>query len=287
MSGPVIDVHGLRVRYRGSAAPAVDGMTFGVRTGEIFGFLGPSGAGKSTVQKVLTRLLRRYEGRVEVLGRPLTGWHSDYYERIGVGFELPAQFSKLTGRENLTAFARLYSGATESPGYLLDLVGLGDAADQRAGTYSKGMRLRLNLARALINRPELLFLDEPTSGQDPVHAESVRAIIRAQAAAGRTVVLTTHDMATADQLCDRVAFVSRGRLAAVDAPRELKRVHGRPGVVVEYRADGQLGRREFGVDSIATDPSFARLANDGVIETIHTREASLDQVFAAVTAETL
>ncbi len=148
MAGPVIDVHGLRVRYQGSATDAVEDMSFSVGPGEIFGFLGPSGAGKSTVQKVLTRLLRHYRGRAEVLGRPLQDWRSDYYERIGVGFELPAQFSKLTARENLASFARLYTGRTESPARLLDLVGLGDAADRRVGTFSKGMRLRLNLARA-------------------------------------------------------------------------------------------------------------------------------------------
>lgn len=286
MADPVIDVRDLRVRYRGSEVNAVDGMSFTVEPGEIFGFLGPSGAGKSTVQKVLTRLLRDYQGQAEVLGRSLADWRSDYYEHIGVGFELPAAFGKLTARENLTSFARLYTGPTGPPDHLLDLVGLSHAAGQRVATFSKGMRLRLNLARALLNRPELLFLDEPTSGQDPVHAATIRALIRGQAEKGRTVFLTTHDMATADELCDRVAFVARGRIAAVDTPRGFKLTHGRPGVVVEYRSDGRLAQREFAVDSIAADPAFAKLASNG-IETIHTREATLDQVFAAVTRESL
>lgn len=287
MTGPAVDVRDLRVRYRGSGTDAVAGMSFGIEPGEIFGFLGPSGAGKSTVQKVLTRLLRGYRGRARVLGRPLEEWRSDYYERIGVGFELPAQFAKLTARENLAAFARLYAGPTEPTGRVLELVGLEDAADRRVSTFSKGMRLRLNLARALINRPDLLFLDEPTSGQDPVHAAAVRDIIRSQADAGRTVFLTTHDMATADLLCDRVAFVVRGRIAAVDTPRGFKLAHGRSGVVVEYRSGGRLLRREFDVEDLAADPAFAELARSGAVETVHTREASLEQVFAAVTEEDL
>ncbi len=138
-----------------------------------------------------------------------------------------------------------------------------------------------------MNRPELLFLDEPTSGQDPVHAADIRDLIRAQAEAGRTVFLTTHDMATADRLCDRVAFVAQGRIAAVDTPRGFKLTHGRPGVLVEYRTDGRLAQQEFDVDTIATDPAFAELARGNAVETIHTREASLDQVFAAVTRDRL
>ncbi|MDA8372299.1 MAG: ABC transporter ATP-binding protein [Nocardiopsaceae bacterium] len=284
MAGPVIDVNDLRFRYRGSAGDAVDGMNFTVEPGEIFGFLGPSGAGKSTVQKVLTRLLRGYRGDVRVLGRPLHAWGGDYYERIGVGFELPAGFGKLTARENLAAFAGLYRGPAESPEHLLDLVGLAHAADRRLTGFSKGMRMRLNLARALLNRPELLFLDEPTSGQDPVHAAALRAVIHDQARNGRTVFLTTHDMATADGLCDRVAFVVGGRIAAVGTPRALKLRYGRPGVTVEYRADGRLNSREFPMDALADDPEFAELLRRGAVETVHTREASLDEVFAAVTA---
>ncbi|MEY9214401.1 ABC transporter ATP-binding protein [Thermobifida halotolerans] len=288
MTETVITVENLTVRYRGGARPAVDGMSFEVARGEVFGFLGPSGAGKSTTQRVLTRLLRRYEGEVRVLGRPLGRWGADYFQRVGVGFELPAGFGRLTVRENLAAFASLYRGPVADLDELLARVDLADAADRRAGDLSKGMRMRLNLARAMVNRPELLFLDEPTSGQDPVRAARLRGLVRAAAEAGSTVFLTTHDMATADLLCDRVAFVVGGRIAAVDTPRGFKLRHGRPGVVVEFRVDGgPPRRREFTIGALVDDPELRRLLAEGAVETLHTREASLDDVFAAVTRETL
>jgi fluoroquinolone transport system ATP-binding protein len=279
-----ISVNGLEVTYPRADGPAVSGMSFEVARGEIFGFLGPSGAGKSTTQNVLTRLLRRYRGDVRVLGRPLDRWNADYFERVGVGFELPAGFGKLTVRENLAAFASLYRGPVADLDALLDSVDLADAAHRRVAELSKGMRMRLNLARALVNAPELLFLDEPTSGQDPVRAAMLRGLIRAAADAGATVFLTTHDMATADLLCDRVAFVSRGRIAAVDTPRGFKLRHGRPGLVAEIRG-GE--RRELPVSALADDAELLALVREGAVETLHTREATLDDVFAAVTRETL
>ena len=252
MSELVIEVSGLRVRYRGAAADAVAGIDFTVAAGEVFGFLGPNGAGKSTTQRVLTGQHRDFDGSVTVLGRPVRDWGRGLYQRIGVGFELPAYFPKLTGRENLAAFAALYDssalydGPAEPVDTVLAAVGLDEAADRRAADYSKGMKMRLNLARAILHRPDVLFLDEPTSGLDPVSAEDVRGIIRAQAAAGRTVFLTTHDMVTADDLCDRVAFLHQGRLAALDTPRALKLAHGHRTIAVEHVCNGQICRDEFG-----------------------------------------
>ncbi|MQA25595.1 MAG: ATP-binding cassette domain-containing protein [Micromonosporaceae bacterium] len=279
----IIEVEGLRMRYRGAAADAVDGISFGVERGEIFGFLGPNGAGKSTTQRILTRLLRGHRGRADVLGRPVAAWGPDYYEHIGVGFELPAHFSKLTARENLAAFASLHRGPTDDPDALLRQVDLQAAADQRVASFSKGMQMRLNLARALVNRPRVLFLDEPTSGMDPVHANAVRQLIRDQAAEGRTVFLTTHDMATAEQLCDRVAFMVDGRVAAIDTPRNFRIAHGQPSVVVEHRIEGGLRRAEFPLLALGANAAFLELARNGAVETIHTREASLDDVFATIT----
>ncbi|MGQ4268832.1 ABC transporter ATP-binding protein [Nocardiopsis changdeensis] len=284
MSAPVITVEGLSVRYPGAASPAVDGMDFTVGRGEVFGFLGPSGAGKSTAQKVLTRLLRRYRGEVGVLGRRLEEWGRDYFERVGVGFELPAGFGRLTARENLAAFASLYRGPVEDPAELLERVDLAGAADLRLSELSKGMRMRLNLARALVNRPDVLFLDEPTSGQDPVRAALVRDVVRAAADRGCAVFLTTHDMATADLLCDRVAFVVRGRIAAVDSPRGFRLRHGRPGIVAELRGGGV---REVAARALADDAELLGLLREGAVETLHTREASLADVFTEVTREQL
>lgn len=279
----VISVADLRVRYRGASGDAVQRMDFTVGAGEVFGFLGPSGAGKSTVQHVLTRLLRGYEGHVRVFGRPLQEWNRDYYERIGVGFELPAEFTRLTAKENLEVFASLYRGPVGNPTELLNRVDLGDAMDQRLSTFSKGMRMRLSLARALLNRPRLLFLDEPTSGQDPVRAAHLREVIRAEADRGTTVFLTTHDMHTAEHLCDRLAFVVDGRIAAIDTLDGFRRRYGRPGVVAEYSIAGHSYRRTFDLTDLGAGGELSGLAASGAVTALHTREATLDDVFAAVT----
>lgn len=283
MAEPVISVADLRMRYRGAAHDAVDSICFDVWPGEVFGLLGPNGAGKSTTQKILTKLLRGYEGQALVFGESIDRWGADYYERVGVGFELPAHYSRLTARENLVAFASLYSGPTADAMALLDAVELVDVADRPVAEFSKGMQMRLGLARALVNEPDLLFLDEPTSGMDPVHATQVRELIAEQAQRGRTVFVTTHDMATVDQLCDRVAFMVDGQIRAIDSPRGFRLTYGQRQVEVEYRTDGRVARTHFGLDELGTDAGFLELARSGLVETIHTREASLDEVFVAVT----
>ncbi|MGB0971085.1 MAG: ABC transporter ATP-binding protein [Mycobacterium sp.] len=284
----VIDVRDLAYTYPKSEHPAVRSMDFTVGRGEIFGFLGPSGAGKSTTQKLLIGLLRGHAGQAMVWGRDPLDWGPDYYQRIGVSFELPNHYLKLTGAENLRFFASLYEGDTLDPHYLLEAVGLGDAADIRVGQYSKGMQMRLTFVRSLINEPELLFLDEPTSGMDPVNARTVKNMILDLKARGRTVFLTTHDMATADELCDRVAFVVEGRIAALDEPAELKIARSQRLVEVQYRGpQGRLATSEFPLDGLAEDPAFHAVLRDYHVETIHTREASLNDVFVDVTGRSL
>ncbi|SOJ54573.1 Fluoroquinolones export ATP-binding protein [Mycobacterium simulans] len=284
----VIRVRGLTFSYPKATQPAVRGMDFTVGRGEIFGFLGPSGAGKSTTQKLLIGLLRDHGGEAAVWGREPLDWGPDYYERIGVSFELPNHYQKLTGNENLRFFASLYAGATADPMQLLDAVGLADAAHIRVGKYSKGMQMRLTFARSLINNPELLFLDEPTSGLDPVNARKIKDIVLNLKAQGRTIFLTTHDMSTADELCDRVAFVVDGRIVALDAPTELKVARSRRRVRVEYRGDdGRLESSEFAMDGLADDPAFHSVLRNHHVETIHSREASLDDVFVEVTGRRL
>lgn len=284
----VIDVRELTYTYPRTAEPAVRGMDFTVGRGEIFGFLGPSGAGKSTTQKLLIGLLRGHGGQALVWGRDPLDWGPNYYQRIGVSFELPNHYLKLTGAENLQFFASLYDRAVPDPRSLLDDVGLSDAADIRVAKYSKGMQMRLTFARSLVNNPELLFLDEPTSGLDPVNARRVKDIILDLKARGRTVFLTTHDMATADELCDRVAFVVDGRIVALDAPAELKIARSRRLVRLEYRsAQGTLQTAEFPMDGLADDPEFHTVLRGHHVETIHSREASLDEVFVDVTGRSL
>jgi fluoroquinolone transport system ATP-binding protein len=267
---------------------AIRGMDFTVDRGEIFGFLGPSGAGKSTTQRLLIGLLRGHGGEATVWGREPAVWGSDYYERIGVSFELPNHYQKLSGLENLRFFASLYARATLDPVQLLDAVGLAGDAHTRVSKYSKGMQMRLTFARSLINDPELLFLDEPTSGLDPVNARMVKNMILDLKARGRTVFLTTHDMATADELCDRVAFVVDGTIVALDRPAELKIARSRRVVEVEYRGSGgDLQTAEFSMDTLADDPAFHAVLRRHQVETIHSREASLDDVFVEVTGRRL
>lgn len=287
-TSPVIRVSGLTFTYPKTTEPAVRGMDFSVDRGEIFGFLGPSGAGKSTTQKLLIGLLRGHGGQATVWGRDPLDWGPDYYQRIGVSFELPNHYQKLTGLENLQFFASLYDGPTADPMKLLASVGLTDAAHTRVAKYSKGMQMRLTFARSLINEPELLFLDEPTSGLDPVNVRKVKDIILDLKAQGRTIFLTTHAMSAADELCDRVAFVVDGRIVALNTPAELKIARSRRRVRIEYRGgDGRLEATEFDMDGLADDPAFRAVLRDHHVETIHSREASLDDVFVEVTGRQL
>lgn len=284
----VIRVRGLTFTYPKSTQPAVRGMDFSVGRGEIFGFLGPSGAGKSTTQKLLIGLLRGHGGEATVWGQDPLKWGPDYYQRIGVSFELPNHYQKLTGLENLRFFASLYDGDTLDPMELLGAVGLADDADTRVGKYSKGMQMRLTFIRSLINDPDLLFLDEPTSGLDPVNARKVKDMILDLKARGRTVFLTTHDMATADELCDRVAFVVDGRIVALDTPAELKIARSQRRVRVQFRGEnGSLEAAEFAMDGLADDPAFHSVLRDHHVETIHSREATLDDVFVETTGRQL
>jgi fluoroquinolone transport system ATP-binding protein len=283
----VIEVDELTFRYPKAVEPAVKGMSFTVGGGEVFGFLGPSGAGKSTTQKILTGLLSGHGGGVAVWGRDPAAWGSGYYQRIGVSFELPNHYQKLTALENLRFFASLYEGPTEDPTALLELVDLAEHADVRVGKFSKGMQMRLVFARALLHRPELLFLDEPTSGMDPMNARRIKDAIRAVREQGRTVFLTTHDMATAEELCDRVAFVVDGRIAALDTPTEHKISRSRRTVRVTYRSGSSLQTEDFPLDGLADDDGFRALAREHHVEALHSQEASLEDVFIDITGRSL
>lgn len=283
----MITVRDLRYTYTGADDPAVCGLNFDVENGEVFGFLGPSGAGKSTTQNVLIGLFDDYAGDVRVFDREVREWGRDFYERVGMAAETPNLYRKLTGRENLELFASLYGGANRDPIELLERVGMADAADRRVGAYSKGMQMRLNFVRSLIHDPALLFFDEPTAGLDPSNAQAVKAVVEDINAEGTTVFLTTHDMTVADQLCDRVAFIVDGQLPVIDTPRALKLTHGEPTVRVEYRSDGALTTQRFHVADLGTNETFHDLLRDEQVETIHTEEATLEDVFIAVTGEEL
>jgi ABC-2 type transport system ATP-binding protein len=220
-----LECRGLRHRFGDHAA--VDGIDLVIRPGEVFGLLGPNGAGKTTTIRVVNTLLPVQEGEVSVFGYDVRRQPMAVRRLLGY---VPQQLSiegAITGRENVTWFARLFDvPRSERDGRVadaLEIMGLSDAADRLAGTYSGGMVRRLELAQALVNRPALLILDEPTVGLDPVARDSVwQRVEELRAATGMTVLLTTHYMEEADTLCDRVALMHLGRIRTDGAPNELK-----------------------------------------------------------------
>jgi fluoroquinolone transport system ATP-binding protein len=283
----MIRVADLSFTYPKATKPAIEGLGFEVERGEIFGFLGPSGAGKSTTQRILIGLLRQYQGSVSVFDRRLSEWGSDYYERIGVSFEFPTHFLKLSALENLRYFGRLYRTQARTPPELLELVGLRDDGNMLVSQYSKGMKNRLSVARALLHDPELLFMDEPTVGLDPGNARRIKSLISSQKEAGKTVFLTTHDMTVADELCDRVAFIVDGRIEIVERPRELKLRYGHATVRIEYRSADNIEASEFAMTNLADNSDFLNLLRTKELRTMHSQEASLEDVFIRVTGRGL
>jgi len=285
----MISVKDLRFTYPKANKETLHGLNFEIADKEIFGFLGPSGAGKSTTQKIIIGLLKGYDGSITVLGKEIRDWGQDYYEHIGVSFELPNHYLKLTALENLNYFRSLYSRDTHAPIEVLEWVGLKDDADKLVSDYSKGMKVRLNVARGLLHKPKVLFLDEPTSGLDPVNARKVKDLILRLRDNGTTVFVTTHNMTVADELCDRVAFINSGQISVIDAPSTLKKQYGKREVTVEYLNGTQTTHsQQFPLDGLGNNDTFLQLLQSGNhIETIHTQETTLERIFIEVTGEEL
>jgi ABC-2 type transport system ATP-binding protein len=270
-------VSGISYSYDG--VKAVDAVSFTIGPGEILGFLGPNGAGKSTTIKMVTGQLRPEEGSIAVLGMDMPARMTDIQARIGVCFEEKNLYSAMTAVENLKFYARLFGIPRLDPRPLLERVGLADRADDRVADYSKGMRQRLMMARTLVNEPDVLFLDEPTDGLDPVSAQSIRKIIEGEAERGVAVLLTTHDMNEADKLSDRVAFIDKGRILALDTPENLKIEHGSRSIRVRTRRADGIDERVIPLDEAgAEDRVREAVSADGLL-TVHTEEATLEDIF--------
>lgn len=282
-----LHIQNLEFTYPKTKKIAINNVSFHIKRGEIFGFLGPNGAGKSTTQKVIIGLLKRYKGNIELLGKNLKNWKNDLYEHIGVCFEFPNHYQKLTALENLQLFSSFYRQTTIDPYELLAMVSLDTDANQRVGSFSKGMKTKLNFVRALLNNPQMLFLDEPTTGLDPVSARQIKNIILEKNKEGATIFLTTHNMTDADELCDRVGFMIDGGLALIENPKDLKLKHGKKMVQVEYLQNGDLSQQEFSLANLGTNNTFIDLLNSGQVQTIHTQEATLDDVFIKITGRQL
>ena len=285
MDQPAIAVSDIRFAY--GETRAVNGISFEVQPGEVFGFLGPNGAGKSTTVKILTGMLVPAGGAVTMLGKDVRKNRTRIHERMGVCFEEKNLYLEMTARENLEFFARLFGIRRYDAAAALRRVGLSERQDDRVKRFSKGMRQRLMVARALVNTPDLLFLDEPTDGLDPVSARSIRAIVEEEAARGAAVVLTTHDMSEADRLSDRVAFINEGLIVATDTPENLKLEHGRRSVRVRLRSEDGVEERVVGLDGPEAGELLKSVADDPRLMTIHTEEATLEDIFVKLTGRGL
>jgi fluoroquinolone transport system ATP-binding protein len=283
----MITVNNMAYRYAAASQHAVNNLSFDVRPGEIFGLLGPSGAGKSTTQKILISLLKDFEGEISVFGKDLKKWDNSYYEQVGVSFELPNHFLKLTANENLNYYLSLYQCKTRTPQEVLSWVGLETDGDTLVSQYSKGMKNRLSVARALLHNPRLIFLDEPTSGLDPVNARNIKEIILTQKNEGKTVFLTTHDMQVADQLCDRVAFIVDGNIRLIDSPHALKIAYQKPLVQVEYLIDDSPHVAEFSLEGLHQNQSFQKILAQNHLIAIHSLDATLEDIFIQITGRSL
>jgi ABC-2 type transport system ATP-binding protein len=280
----MIEAHDLR-RTFGSKV-AVAGISFSVRRGEIFGLLGPNGAGKTTTIRMLTGQIEASGGSAVVAGCDIVTERTQLKERIGVVFEEQNLYERLSARLNLEFSCWLYRLPESRVDEVLDLVRLRDRAKEPVRTFSNGMKQRLVVARALLHRPPMLFLDEPSRGLDPISAREVRQTVKQFSQEGITILLTTHLMDEADQLCQQVAFIVDGQLVANDTPRNLKLAHGERALLVTLE-EGQNGNRSLSEKTLSLDDPLdqQRLSEwiaQGKVGAVHSREATLEEVFIEV-----
>ena len=286
MNKQAIVAEGLVYKY--GDLTAVNGISFTVGEGEVLGFLGPNGAGKSTTVKMLTGQLLPSDGRATLLGLDVARQAKQIQAQIGVCFEFSNLYESMTAADNLELFARLFGVRGFNAHAMLERVGLGDKGHLRVETYSKGMRQRLMVGRALVNQPRILFLDEPTDGLDPVSSETIRNLIRDEQQRGTTVFLTTHDMVEADKLSTRVAFIEKGQIVAIDTPHALKQKYGQRAIKAEVLgANGQLEVREIALDGADTATAVHHLFATEKVITLHSEEATLEDIFIQMTGRGL
>lgn len=281
----MIRVENLTYQYPTATIQTLKGLNFNISQGEIFGFLGPSGAGKSTCQKILYKILNNFGGVIEINGKSINKWGQEYFERIGVGFELPNHYGKLTALENLELFGAFYQKNCLLPVMsLLEKVGLEADANKRVESFSKGMKMRLNFVRAIMHNPDVLFFDEPTSGLDPVNAFKVKELIKDLKDQGKTIFITTHDMTTADELCDNVSLIVDGNIMVTDTPKKLKLQYGKNTVKAELKNGKVLN---FPLKKLGENSDFLDFIKSDELLRIHTQEATLEKVFIQLTGKAL
>ena len=280
--GNIIDVQHLKKTFKESEA--IKDISFTIKKGETFGFLGPSGSGKTTTIKILTAQLAPSSGNITLFGQDVGYLRtSEGRKRFGILTDNSGLYARLTIEENLTLFRDLYNLPKDSLKEALDFVNLYEERKKRLSVLSKGMIQRVNLARAILHKPELLFLDEPTSALDPGNSFHIHEGIRSLNASGTTVFLTTHDMAEADLLCNRVAFLHNGVIKEMGPPKELKKKFADNTITVELK-DGQTEIISGGAHDAAKLHDW--MVRDEV-GSIHSNEPTLGDIFLKVTGRIL
>src|SRR4026209_1820182 len=263
---------------------AVDNISFSVQSGEIFGFLGHNGAGKTTTIRMLSGQLLPTSGHARVAGCDVITEQQRLKPLIGVVSEHQNLYERMSGRENLEFAARLYGQDIRRVDEALRQVGLLERAADNVRKYSNGMKQRLLIARALLHRPQVIFLDEPSRGLDPVVGREIRRLILDLSEQGVTIFLTTHYMEEADQLCHRIAFLSEGRIVALDTPNNLKVAHGHKSVRVTLDNGESLN---ISLDDQDAGKQLETLVSQGHLRSLHSAEATLEEVFIRIAGRRL
>jgi ABC-2 type transport system ATP-binding protein len=277
-----IEVNGLSRTY--NDLKAVDRISFTVEAGEVFGFLGHNGAGKTTTIRMLSGQLRPTAGTARVAGCDITTEQQRLKPLVGVVSENQNLYERMSGRENLAFAAQLYGANPGRVDEVLHQVDMFDRAKDNVQHYSNGMKQRLLIARALLHRPQIIFLDEPTRGLDPVVAQEIRRLVIDLSTQGVTIFLTTHYMEEADELCRRIAFLSEGRIVALDTPDNLKLAHGQKSLKATLDNGETL---TIALDEEGAGKQLEQLVNGGRLQTLHSTEATLEQVFIQIAGREL
>lgn len=257
---------------------ALNQIQFNVDKGEIFGFLGPSGAGKTTLINILTGQLKADEGTTQLLGKDTKDLTPEDLARIGLVGDSSGYYEKLSLEKNLIVYAKIYGLPNSRVDEVLEQVGLLESKKTIAEKLSTGMRQRMFLARALLNRPELLFLDEPTSGLDPMTSKKIHRLLEELKAAGTTIFLTTHDMVEATEMCDRISLLNQGDLVEIGTPRDI---------IQKYNKEKRV--KVTFLDHSVQVMAFEDLKDQDMtqVELIHSMEPTLEDIFIQLTGEKL
>ncbi|MCL4107140.1 UNVERIFIED_CONTAM: hypothetical protein GTU68_039132 [Idotea baltica] len=283
MRAEAIRIANLVVRF--GDFTAVDSLNLSIPPGQLFGFLGPNGAGKTTTIRVLTGSQKPTSGTVEVAGCKIPDQFAKAKPLFGYVPDTENHINEFTGKENLELFADLYGVPRKKVDEVLQRLELYDARNVAAGSYSKGMRRKLLIARELLHSPRVLYLDEPTANLDAHSTKLVREFLQELAADGVTIFLTTHNMEEVEQICDRVAILCKGKLVACDSPTRFVTEHAERFVAAQFEREGQVVREKLSMDDAQHRNRLANIIQSEECVSMHSQEFNFQDVFLKITGE--